>query len=1561
VFNSFGQTKPGATDVPLTIFGGAAPEMSNTDLPEGASAGNQDVDYSLGKVFTRPGLENVFSFEGLLETCLASSGVSVAVEGSVDEVTWTNPSGITNASCATVGVNVPGGPAAPTQLQFGQDAVSTGDAIVAMPIATSKVVILAGTSYGAYGIADSLGLLPGVIFQLQENVPDGGIVGHMTVGLSAITTLTFAGADTWTLNPTQFGIGASLVTFEFDGLNLGAVPGTSAAPTFDDHISTSGSLGGTSGSPVVSAGSGFTADATYQYVESVINTPIAVCVQHMQAGAPGTYPVAFASNMGAISAGNLTTTQPGDWIVAIATLNGNNGDWGVCAYAIPLANSSGTPSGGTSQLLKASAFPCLLSIPADVSIVGIQVSLTGQQSNEDPTSIVSVTLINPTNPTPPRMIQLPLTEGTVTLGGPTDPWGQSIQPGEIQTPLFGFNIQVSSDIETTFEVCGVSVSVWFTPPTIGPNADLFLYIKTFEMADEGTLTLALDTAGTFWQEDVINNPDVLVPFYTSIEPGTHAKSVTFESHEYIALSNLLNGTDMPRQYDGVNVDRISQVGPGAPPSITSTSTTYPIISITQPPAVTSGGTLGPGISALLWSAGPGNNSQAGNVITIYYGVPGSGNPATPPDPNILVGGCVYLAGFANLKSGANPNGTYVISSVIGQAGFKGRIYNAFTVAAVSSQLEDDDGIDNPAPTGTYNATIATLTTSVPVPNLQVGSQFTVTGNSVAAWNATWTVTATPNAAVLTITQTSLTGGVATYDYVLVSGTAPVVGSQVTITGSTNGPTLPNGLTIFDVANANVSTATASQFTINIAGQPNVAPAPETSCQAQVNGTIFQFEPGLAFVGTTPSSPPPNDPIFGNGTGGFITEAGQLGAGLRQCVLLFQTRNGFITGPSPYIQFNLNAGASSIVATKIAIGPPETIARILCFTGANGSQFYYIPEPVTVISNDQPITYTATVINDNITTQATFSFTDALLLSSTEIDIPSFNLFNLVELGSSLGVIDYSSRLFFWGEQNKVQNLLNMTFDGGYLPNPGGSLVPLGWTVDQTNGAGGTLEVSPLYGNAYYIKNSTGSTQALYGMLTQSAFQDQYLVGIVLPNFTYGARVTASCPSQTFGAGSYNVDLYSPSFGLIYGKFSIPFSSMGKNMEIFTGNVMTTAFVTTVPPDLMLRIYAAAIPNGGDVLVDRVEFFPLQQPILQNQFRASYEDEPEMFDGITGNTGPAQDNKPIAGAMVLFDSLYCLKADSGGTYVTTDNGITEPNRWNWKTVSRRIGTLGPYAYDYGENWYITADRQGLYGYGGGPLTKMSQEIQPVWDMMINRQATVVRNDIYQRRVTIFCCIPTPNKYMPELPVNANPTQPNVCIAMNYRELDSVEALVSGKPIHQTFMGTIRAFDFVRKWSYWNIQSPYADFCQRNDGSEQLLICSGITPKIYELEDDMLSDDGKAINSWYLTYGFVRPETQQAIGLGLGEMLLGYLKMTIIGNGELTLADFPNDPLTKTPSYWDPLTLSDPADGDLECPLNDVGYRFFMKVGTNAVGDWFELSKMVVTMSVNPWAPVSGLGV
>jgi hypothetical protein len=463
------------------------------------------------------------------------------------------------------------------------------------------------------------------------------------------------------------------------------------------------------------------------------------------------------------------------------------------------------------------------------------------------------------------------------------------------------------------------------------------------------------------------------------------------------------------------------------------------------------------------------------------------------------------------------------------------------------------------------------------------------------------------------------------------------------------------------------------------------------------------------------------------------------------------------------------------------------------------------------------------------------------------------------------------------------------------------------------------------------------------------------VAIIQPSAGYSVRITASV-NPVPASGNLIVDLFSPSFGAL-GTFSLLLQSMTTSMQIYSGTLLTTP-LAPVPPDLVIRIWAQNILNGTTIVIDRVEPFVTFNPVLSTAFKASYANNQEAFDQVTGVCGPAQNSQPINGGAVLFDLLYALKEKSW--YSTSDNGVTEPFQWSWKEVSNKVGAVGIHSYDYGEGWMVTANRQGGYFFEGGEPIKITQEIQPLWDL-INWQygyTIWMRNDPEQKRMTIGVPIATPNAYMPEFPPNANPTTPNVILMCSYRELNTGAALATTGPIRSTYMGRLMSPEPARKWSFWNIRCPYSDYISRANGNWPEFYCTGYgDQKIFALLASQLSDDGLAINSFWVSYGFVKPEAADAKGLGLFRMSFPYFTVLAIGSGTLNSYVYPESPFNR-PYVLDPTPLPAITQGDLEIPVNIKGQRFFVRVGTNQVGQNFRCSKMIVPLVADTWSPIRG---
>lgn len=1592
----------GIPESALVVFSGVVAETSPSSVPVGSAVICTDCDFTVGSVITRDGVENVYVYDGYDLLLTAGNGADVAVNGGV---AWSSPNNLTlntpgtyasvslqtptteyfnwqlgvvalsiSSSTGTLAFDGSAGaghapaPAFPTWAQSSTKSVSSIVTNTSGRIIDSngniQTVVTAGTTksgtHPTWATAKGAFTTDGTVTWRNDGsgtnivaVGDTLVFVAAWTGAQTISSVTDSYGNKWTSDTTATGVGSENIQFWY---TTAAKAIANAATDFalTVNFSRTGAV------------------SLDQLFCSISGAGVALPGAGQGGALPGNNPNLFGP-------GSFTTTQSAALLNALYAHNTGvsvpsgfaqvSGNWGAGADNTALAfenaaagtynpQATGNPSSTTSyasavqpfalfpsgisqsDLLEATAFA--VTIPAGATVLGVQLIVSGKQSSTATGVELVATPLILNGASQSVTFQLGLTDGSKTLGTPQGTWGQNWTNAQLESSLFGFSIQAQSPSWQTFDISGVQIKVYYSPPTVTQ----FDHVTSFAETDGTTLTLALDSGGVLWQEDAINNAGVLSPIFTAIEPNTFAVSVTQDDREFLALSDLQNGTDMPRGYDGTNLDRLSQVGPAVAPQVTSIGSGYTVLTINQAAAV--GMTGGAHGWQIVWSQNAAVNNS-GNVISIQA-PPGSLTDVMAAG----VGATVVLAGLPSYH-GLSPNGTYQITAVgtVATADY-GAATPYFSVLATSTNNTDSN-----IPSGaTYQLTQATLTTSTPVPNLYPGNQMTVSGSSIAGYNNTWTVTngldtsgkPIGNTSQMTVTDTSLTSNVASYSYTLAAGAQPSVGEQVTVTGTSNG----GG--IFNVSNAIIASVspvglTGGSFSVAIIAS-DVLPGAETG-NAIVAGTVFTFDP---------------QSIIGDATGGAIAISGGLGAGTRGCVQMFLTRNGLLTAPSPQAIFTLGSSSLKLTVTGLAIGPPDVIARVLAFTGANGATqtggggfYFWLPEPVQVLdtSTGQLQTYDATIINDNTTTQVTLNLTDAVLLAGSSISSQGSNNFAQIELGSSTGLIAYASRLFAWGEQNKIQNLLNFSFDGGLGQAVGSTVTtyPLGWTVDPNNGSGGSLSTSPLFGNAYLISNSSGSTQALYGMITQGAYKDQLNVPIVQAATTYSVRVTAS---GSGASGNLNVDFYSPSTAQIWGKYSIPISSLSSTMKIFSGALLTSAF-GTVPSDLLIRIYASTMPDGASITIDRIEPFPTASPVLSTQLRASYFDNFEAFDQVTGNLGVgAQNQQPVTNAFSLFDNLYAVKTHS--FYSTTDNGVTEPSGWTVREVSNKVGTPSIHGVDVGEGWALIAGQSGLYIFTGGDPVKISPEIDPIW-AQINWQyghTLWLRNDTNNRKIFIGVPMKTPNQWMPNFPANSNPTQPNVVLMCNYKELMTSSMLASEGPVRQTFLGDLKTFSLGRKWSAWSIEACYADFIVRADTTTPLFFCSDAGPKIYQQISGNYSDDGAAMLCQYVTYPFPQTRDAQAMQMGLHELIAEYSGFQLRGSGNFVPKIYPDTLNSPDAETQYPVALSDPIPGgDVEIPWNTVGCRFFIGAQVLEAGEWFELSRIVLATRQNVWASVRGI--
>lgn len=151
--------------------------------------------------------------------------------------------------------------------------------------------------------------------------------------------------------------------------------------------------------------------------------------------------------------------------------------------------------------------------------------------------------------------------------------------------------------------------------------------------------------------------------------------------------------------------------------------------------------------------------------------------------------------------------------------------------------------------------------------------------------------------------------------------------------------------------------------------------------------------------------------------GAAVDAGNVEAGVRYAVVLFRTRNGYISGVSEAAisSVELLDGEHRIIVSSIPVSSdPEVNARIVCFTTAGANKegpYYYIADDDSI--DNFSVQITKTVIENNVQTGGVFNFTDEYLQGSTDITSP-IDFFDKIKLRLQTSVFfSPSTRRLIW--------------------------------------------------------------------------------------------------------------------------------------------------------------------------------------------------------------------------------------------------------------------------------------------------------------------------------------------------------------------------------------------------------------------------------------------------------------------------------------------------------------------------------------------------------------------
>src|SRR5215470_15669767 len=221
------------------------------------------------------------------------------------------------------------------------------------------------------------------------------------------------------------------------------------------------------------------------------------------------------------------------------------------------------------------------------------------------------------------------------------------------------------------------------------------YLKTYETQNATLRTLALDSNGVLYKE---TTPGTLASVSAGLAPNAFANSTTLFGREYLAISDGKTGSDLPRQYDDTNFDRVSQSGPGAGPTVVDEN-------VIVANAASPNGATQP--AAVTIAASPTGATENGFLVTI----------TTTSAHGLSAGQSVTISGVGV----AGYNGTFPVVAVPSST--------TFTYIAGASGLAASGG-------GTASSATATIQTSA-AHGFVSGQLVTTSGIGVAGYNGTF--------------------------------------------------------------------------------------------------------------------------------------------------------------------------------------------------------------------------------------------------------------------------------------------------------------------------------------------------------------------------------------------------------------------------------------------------------------------------------------------------------------------------------------------------------------------------------------------------------------------------------------------------------------------------------------------------------------------------------------------------------------------------------------------------------------------------------------------------------
>jgi hypothetical protein len=1116
----------------------------------------------------------------------------------------------------------------------------------------------------------------------------------------------------------------------------------------------------------------------------------------------------------------------------------------------------------------------------------------------------------------------------------------------------------------------------------------FQYTKTALLGNQ-YVNLAQDTGGSLWQQS-LSAGGPFVPFYEGILNNARALSFSANFREYICLSNLLQGTDQPRQFDGQNNDRISQMGPGVSPTITVLSGAAnpgtPILSIVTGGSLpsryeyvviaylTTAGVLIPSVEASIFI-------PAGSLLQV----------ASPPTASGMSGWNVYV-GFSS-GSETQQGGTIALGTSYTEP--DGGITSGGSGAPTTDVAAGDrygclmyitrSGFLTPASPPVKFTTNAD-TTQLQLDNLCIGPSNVL--QRVFAWTpanaaiggpyfyvAVATIDPNKNLASSSIiADNATTGGVV----LNISDTVLEAGVQVATTGNNVFTTRElgepvkgiqySGRTFFMGCRSKLDTFVNTTFDGGYAGANPVSGwtiASQTGVTQEllpspIFGFSYYFKNGTnqsinSFNGSS-NTLPPNNITQGASLTAFNTPVLTQGLsyGVRATVW---TPGGNSTG-EVWIGFS-SASSNGIWAAKIPCSeltesPKEFILPVNPPVLPLGALDF--PTPPVTVPTGQAVAWAlptkASTPNPSITggnaVCGADSYTNTAqaaaggfgkltmegsnsLNNAEQVVSAQFGGFTLPVLPSDAVIQAIYPVFVCTGAVSYASTLLIQNYENGALVTaPAAGTLPNGY---------GTYIGSPS-SNPTQFTSSNGTSPVSLGATAQVVEDALISLGLY----------------QTLN-GCNNSDV----INILFAGLAIYYTTSNAPAEPAYSPAVTGWDI--IPSDLQLFVAPVNFPAGADFEVDRIEIFDWNHPVLSSQVVVSYAGNPESFDGVTGVLDISNfTTDPIQNIFRFLNQVYICTQSRW--FATQDNGTTEPSglngEWTINEVSNTVGALGPISEDVGEEYVVCADLRGVWLFDGGSHIKLSQEIQQVWATLSNeyQSGVWVINDRYQQRLLIGFPMPQPSPWT-ILPA-ATPTGNNVILMCSYLTLapGSEIATTPGVTVSM-FTGQLLNREGARKWAVWSIPANYAAWMLTSTFGEILWLSSASKSAIYYLDASNLTDDGAAIPQYWGSYDYSDKMDDEQLQLGSVRKLFPYLSVLMDVDGKFQLTIFPETTLTPYAIKLPALSGQNPALDDTNLPLNVSGNRVFLLFGTDGeAGSRFRLRRLVMGCMMHPRVPVSG---